>query len=242
MAKDLEPALEHLRKAFDLGEPFRDPGVETFGLHNGVFPVGDTFLEVVSPVQQSTSAGRYREKRGGDGGYMVIMQAPDLRAAKARIEKLGVRIVFETSFADVATIHLHPKDTGGVLLSIDSADPPESWRWGGPDWRSRTRTTRVQGIAAAEIACRFPQDVAERWAQIMDLTLTPGIAPVINCGDGNGSLRFVECSPGEAEGIRCVRLACNDIESILQTGGLCETGEQAPRVSVVGTEFELSSE
>ena len=33
-------------------------------------PVGDTFLEVVSPIDPKATAERYLARRGGDGGYM----------------------------------------------------------------------------------------------------------------------------------------------------------------------------
>ena len=48
-AHDLEPTLEALCDVLGIEVGFRDPGVGAFGLANGVMPVGDTFLEVVSP-------------------------------------------------------------------------------------------------------------------------------------------------------------------------------------------------
>ena len=38
-----------------------------FGLGNAVIPIGKDFLEVVSPVQEDTTAGRFIDKRNGDG-------------------------------------------------------------------------------------------------------------------------------------------------------------------------------
>ena len=67
-----------------IGEPFRDPGVAVFGLENAVFPIGETFLEVVSPVRDDATAKRWIAKRGGDAGYMVIVQCDDLADARAR--------------------------------------------------------------------------------------------------------------------------------------------------------------
>ena len=57
---------------------YRDPGVATFGLRNALFPVGHQLLEVVSPTQDGTTAGRLLDKRGGDTGYMVILEVDDL--------------------------------------------------------------------------------------------------------------------------------------------------------------------
>ena len=65
--------------------PYDDPGVGKYGVRNAVFPIGDTFLEVVSPKQPGTTAERLLQKRGGDGGYMVILQVDDLRKGPSRV-------------------------------------------------------------------------------------------------------------------------------------------------------------
>ena len=82
VAQDCDRVAEELRQAFGWLPPYRDPGVERFGLTNAVFAVADTFVEVVAPIQPDTTAGRYLERRGGDGGYMAIFQVPDLGAAR----------------------------------------------------------------------------------------------------------------------------------------------------------------
>src|SRR5437867_2360968 len=66
VARALEPVAAALQAEFQLGDPYRDSGVAEFGLENVVFAVGDTFLEVVSPVADGTTAGRYLDRRGGD--------------------------------------------------------------------------------------------------------------------------------------------------------------------------------
>ena len=82
-ARELEPVVARLRSELRLGEPFADPGVGYFGLHNAVFALGDTFMEVVSPVRDGTAAGRLLDRRGADCGYMVMFQVDDLPAARA---------------------------------------------------------------------------------------------------------------------------------------------------------------
>ena len=75
VARELEPTVSAICDVLDLEVGFRDPGVKLFGLSNAVIPVGDTFLEVVSPTKKDTTAGRLLDRRGGDGGYMVILQS-----------------------------------------------------------------------------------------------------------------------------------------------------------------------
>src|SRR5262249_29674914 len=84
VARDLDRAATDFCAVLGIEVAFRDPGVATFGLHNAVMPIGDTFLEIVSPVEAKTTAGRFLERRGGDGGYMVIFQCDDLDPQRQR--------------------------------------------------------------------------------------------------------------------------------------------------------------
>ena len=137
-AAELEPVAAQLKAHLQLGEPFRDPGVGVFGLANVVFALGDRFIEVVSPIQPGTAAGRYLERQGGDGGYMVIFDLEDLDGARSRALAMGVRVVWQLDLDDISGTHLHPKDMGGAIVSIDRSNPYGTWRWGGPAWTGRT--------------------------------------------------------------------------------------------------------
>ena len=123
VSDERDSVVEDLCSLFKIEVAFYDPGIIHFGLENAVIPVGDTFLEVVSPVQEETTAGRYLERRNGNGGYMVIMQTDDLKSEKARVEAEGINIVWnadrEEEGIHAQAIHLHPRDVGGAILSID---------------------------------------------------------------------------------------------------------------------------
>lgn len=163
-ARHLGPVVERLRAELGLGEPFADPAVGYFGLENAVFAIGDTFLEVVSPVQPNTSAGRLLERRDGDCGYMAMFQVEDVAVARRRARDRGVREVFEVEFDDITEAHLHPADMRGAIVSISQPRPPESWRWGGPDWRERSVSGRVAGVT---VAVADPAATRERWADVV---------------------------------------------------------------------------
>ena len=166
-ARALEPTLLALQRVLGLGEPFRDPGVAEFGLQNVVLPVGDAFLEVVSPVRADTTAGRWLDRRGGDAGYMAIFQTGDLPAARERVERLGVRVVWQVALEDAATVHLHPRDVGGAIVSIDAMQPPESWRWAGPGWRERCRAEVATGLVGVVLEAPDPEKLALRWGEVL---------------------------------------------------------------------------
>ncbi len=170
-ARELEPVAGRIREALSLGEPFSDPGVGHFGLHNAVFALGDTFLEVVSPVRPDTSAGRLLDRRHGDCGYMVMFQVDDLAAARARAGSAGVREVFEVSLPDIEEVHLHPADMRGAIVSLSSPQPAGAWRWGGPDWEQRAAEVRVTGV---KIAVSDPEVASARWREVIGSP--PGVA------------------------------------------------------------------
>lgn len=170
-ARDLEQAAAELRTGLGLGEPFADPGVGYFGLRNAVFALGDTFIEVVSPATAGTAAGRLLERRGGDCGYMVMVQVPDLPAARERARAAGVREVFAVDLDDMAEVHLHPSDLRGAIVSLSSPVPAEAWRWGGPDWERRSVPGRVLGV---RVGVSEPRAAAGRWEEVIEGL--PGIA------------------------------------------------------------------
>jgi hypothetical protein len=163
-ARELEPTVERLRAELGLGEPFEDPAVGWFGLRNAVFALGDTFLEVVSPVKPDTAAGRLIDRRGGDCGYMLMFQVDDLPAARDRVKKAGVREVLEIDREDISEVHLHPRDMRGAIVSLSQPQPAPSWPWGGPQWQQRATASRIAG---ATIAITETDEVSQRWREVI---------------------------------------------------------------------------
>ena len=97
VANDLKLAESQLAEVLGLEVCYRDPGVEVFGLNNILLPLGNQLLEVVSPFKDDTAGGRYLDRRGGDGGYMVITQVDDHKPRVERVKELGVRCLLYTS-------------------------------------------------------------------------------------------------------------------------------------------------
>ena len=99
-----------------------DPGVGAFGLENNLMPVGRNFLEVVAPIQENTAGGRYLERRGGDGGYMVITQIDKLeehQRLRTRALDNGVRIAHENTRDGWELCQLHPRDMVAAFLELE---------------------------------------------------------------------------------------------------------------------------
>ncbi|MBV8592856.1 MAG: VOC family protein [Caulobacteraceae bacterium] len=210
VARDIDQAREDVAAILGLGPDYADPGVGHFGLVNAVWPVGDTFLEVVSPNTSGTTAGRLLEKRGGDGGYMTIFQVDDIERARDRARRHGVRLVWSTNRADgVMASHLHPKDTGGALISVDQMVPPERWEWAGPGWRERVNTALAVGIVGAEIQAEDPDAAARRWSDVLGLDRESDGGAWRLPLDG-GEVRIVPIKDGRGEGLRGFDIAVRD--------------------------------
>jgi len=84
---------------------------------------------------------------------------------------MGIRVVWQADLPEISGTHLHPADTRGVLISLDAARPPGSWRWGGPGWEERAAPGRVDGVT---VGVREPDRVAQTWTDVLG-TKPPGV-------------------------------------------------------------------
>ena len=170
IAPDLDPVVDELRETFGLQVCFHDPVVGEFGLRNALLLVGDQFIEVLSPTREGTTVQRLLDKRGGAGGYMAIFEVDDFDERVDRLATNDVRMVWEGEFPDIRSRHLHPRDVGGTLVSIDQPMPQGSWRWGGPDWQSQSdrllEDAVVTAIDGVVVAATDPDAMSGRWTQL----------------------------------------------------------------------------
>ena len=200
VARDLAAARAEVTGVLGLDYAYDDPGVGKYGLCNAVFPVGTTFLEVVSPKAPGTTAERLLGKRGGDGGYMVILQVDDLAAARARVHEAGARVVDQIDRDGAAFTHIHPKDIGGAILSIDRMIPKERWEWGGPHWTEHVQTDVCVAIVGAELQAEDPGRMASRWAAVLGRSAEQS-EDVWKIKLDEGEIRFVAARDGRGEGL-----------------------------------------
>lgn len=220
VANHLQPVEDEITSILGVQVCYRDPGVGYFGLENALFPIGNQLLEVVAPVKENTAGGRYLERRGGDGGYMVITQCDDHPPRRARVDELGIRIVLDNQSSEFVNMQLHPRDTGGSFFEIDqqlgegALDPDGPWHPAGPDWKQHRDTSRVTGISAAEVQCDDPAAVARHWGEIaqIDIDSTDGmhVMPL-----ENATVRFVPCTDGRPEGLGGIDVETSDRDAIL---------------------------
>ncbi|HZB91269.1 MAG TPA: VOC family protein [Stellaceae bacterium] len=243
VAETLEPALAALAAILGLALCYRDGNVARYGLVNGLLPIGRAFLEVVAPTRPGTAAGRYLERRRGDGGYMVILDCDDSERRRAHLEAIGVRIANLVRHDGYTGLQLHPRDTGGAMLELNHTEGGDSldgaYAPAGPSWQHAVRTEVTTALLAAELQSPDPEALARRWSAVLERPLgrdadgAPAIALDL------GGLRFVRDSDGRGEGLGGLDIAVADRARLLAAArgrGAAVSGDQ---VMICGTRFRL---
>ena len=243
VARDLEPVVADLKRVFGLEVCYVDDAVAAYGLVNALLPVGHQFLEVVAPTRPGTAAGRYLDRRGGDGGYMVITQCPDLEARRRRVAELGVRIANPLEHGEFQGMQLHPKDTGGAFFEIDCQQGGEAedgpWHPAGPDWKPHVRTDIVSAIVAAELQSPDPERLAARWSQIAEIPLEGDGRGALVMPFDNAALRFVEAVDGRGEGLAALDLKGVDADAAFANARAAGLPVEDGVIALGGMRFRL---
>ncbi len=247
VAADLAKAGAEITGVLGVEACYVDPMVRQFGLKNTLWPIGTQMLEVVTPIADDTAAGRYLDRRHGDGGYMVIAQVDDIARRRDRAAELGVRIAFDLHFPGEGHdgMQLHPGDTGGSFFEMDKMLMPGGDDVGGPwypageNWEPYVNTSRVSGISAAELQSPEPERLAQRWSDIAEIELVADADghPTMQLDDA--TLRFVEAADGRGEGLGGIDVVAEDQPAILDAAERldCLSGDQ---VIVAGLRVNLT--
>ena len=245
VAEDLDTIEAQLRGVFGLEVCFRDEGVGRFGLHNFLMPIGSSFLEVVSPLRPGTAGGRYLQRRGGDGGYMVIMQCGDIAARRAHVSELGIRLIADSANEQTDGIQLHPKDVPGAIAELrwnagdEDADGP--WSPAGPSWLPARRSRVISRMTAAELQAEDPQAMAARWSEVLQRPLERSAAGAAAIALDDAELRFVEAADGRGDGLGGLDVQAVDRPHIIRAAREHELAVSADEslVMLCGVRFRL---
>ncbi len=236
VAHELDPVRDQIFNVLGLSADYEDPGIIEFGLRNSVMSVGNTFLEIVSPVEEGTTAGRLLARRG-DGGYMVLGQTDDIGPVSRRIDELGIRKVWEADRAEVTAFHVHPKDIGAAIVSFDEMRPAEEWIWAGPNWREQ-RARNVSTISAVDIQADDPEEIARRWSGAF------GHDVHVN-GDQfempleSGHVYFMEAADGRGDGVSGIQFDVADKDKLLEAINSSELILRDNETEICGTVFRF---
>ncbi|MFY9317276.1 MAG: VOC family protein [Burkholderiales bacterium] len=197
VAADLEREAARIEQALGVAECYRDPNVAKYGLRNVLFPVGSSFIEIVSPTRPGTTAGRFLERHGGRHGYMVILDCDDPERRERHAESLGIRVANVIRHEGYTGIQLHPKDTGAAMIEFNRTtggeDPMGPYAPAGPDWQRAVRKELALSLRAVEIECPDPDALASHWGKLFERSVTSRTISL-----DAGEIRFISGAGKEA--------------------------------------------
>lgn len=244
VAEALEPVVSDLETVLGLRRCYVDPDVEQFGLENTLLAIGSDFIEVVSPIREGTAAGRYLERRGGDGGYMVIGQVAneaEQAACRQRADDAKVRVAWEYERPGYHIMQLHPGDMRAAFFEIDWEERAEiDGYWppaGGDRWKGKAAGDAA--LRGVELQGPDPEALAGHWANIAGAELEQGVE-CPRFALVNADLRFAKDTDGRGPGLSGVDISTTDgagmIERAQQRG--CPVDDQT--IIIGGVRFALN--
>lgn len=175
VARDLARAIADMQAIFGVELAYQDPNVRRYGLTNALFPFGLAFVEVVSPVEADTAAGRFLDRSGGVGGYMAIFNCSDPERRGRHANMLGVRIAHTIAYDGFRAVQLHPRDCRAAMIEFDRTDGEEDLRGpyhpaGGTGWTRAVRTEVTKRITAIVVESPDPRGIGVHWSRILEKT------------------------------------------------------------------------
>jgi hypothetical protein len=247
VANDIETVVDNLRNILGINSCYVDPGVGKFGLENNLMPVGRNFLEVVAPTQQNTAGGRYLDRRGGDGGYMVITQIDtyeEHQRLRQRAIDNGVRVAHEHESEQWTLTQLHPGDLKAAFLELEyDANEDFDGRWnpvGGTGWEHHVRQDVTLDFIGVELQADDPTELANLWGQCADTPVQYDSTGNPTIAFNNATLRFVPVTDGRGPGLGGLDIAVTDREHILREAKARKAYVNDGQVNICGTRWYLS--
>ena len=119
---DLDAAVERWQKLLGLTVTHREV-VEDQGVEVAKMPVGESAIELISPVREGTGVAKYLEKRG-EGIHHICLEVADLEAELERMAAAGARLIDSSPRVGAGgdlVAFIHPKSTNGVLTELKLA-------------------------------------------------------------------------------------------------------------------------
>ena len=125
--------VDHIGVAVSGIEPSRSFWEETLGLSfegtetvseqkvtTAFFPVGESEVELLEPMETESPVGKFLEKRG-EGIHHVAFRVENIEEALKELKEKGVRLIDATPRRGAGggfIAFIHPKETNGVLVEL----------------------------------------------------------------------------------------------------------------------------
>jgi len=90
------------------------------GVRIAMLTVGETHIELLEPLSETSPVGRFLKKRG-PGIHHVAIRVADIRASLAQLKDKGIRLIDENPRVGAGgclVAFVHPSSANGVLLEL----------------------------------------------------------------------------------------------------------------------------
>jgi len=117
--KDLDEAVKMYRDNFGL-QVSKSGDMPELGIKNAMFPVGDSIIELIEPIDKEQGpVAKFLQNRG-EGVYMMALEVENMDSAIQSLIKKGVRLMNTDpeSREKGIPVFIHPQSTKGALVEL----------------------------------------------------------------------------------------------------------------------------
>lgn len=141
------------------------PGTtEQYGFYSTMMRVGTTMIEVVQPIKPDHLLNKWFDERGGDGGFMVVMQTYDGEALKARAAAEQLKLTRDMMFRGQHMLQFDYKHFG-THFELYKYTPEDNW-WGNPLTGPYSDARVASDILGSDVAVDDPAAIAAQAARL----------------------------------------------------------------------------
>ena len=116
---DLNASIEHYQRVWGLTLSHREVVAEQ-GVEEAMFRLGDTYLQLVAPLDADTPVGRFIQRRG-EGLHHIAYEVDSSEAALASAREHDLVLVDEEprrGSRNTRVAFVHPRTNHGVLVEL----------------------------------------------------------------------------------------------------------------------------
>ena len=118
--KDVEEATTEYGEKF--GFKASKSGLQPqLGIKNAIFPLGDTIVELIEPLEAGEGpVAKFLDTRG-EGIYMFALEVDNIDSAVRELQAKGVRLLNADpeSRSKGTPVFIHPQSTHGALIELN---------------------------------------------------------------------------------------------------------------------------
>ncbi|MCW3043639.1 MAG: methylmalonyl-CoA epimerase [Actinobacteria bacterium] len=116
---DLNASIEHYQRVWGLTLSHREVVAEQ-GVEEAMFRLGDTYLQLVAPLDADTPVGRFIQRRG-EGLHHIAYEVDGIEAALATAREHDLVLIDKEprrGSRNTRVAFVHPRTNHGVLVEL----------------------------------------------------------------------------------------------------------------------------